>query len=140
MLTPEHSSPHCMAKWGLSGFNGGQANRFENLNCSHGPWSLFACLMHSPHPHSAKHGKGTAFGDQRIVALVSVLQTMIITHFRLYYLVRIVLRTYTAFFVAVINSSLSFLCAPSSAVNSTFSDWGYSPLTPLGNTPLSGAD
>ena len=27
-LTPEHSSPHCVAEWGVSGFNG-QANGFE---------------------------------------------------------------------------------------------------------------
>ena len=33
-LTPEHSSPHCMAGWGVSGFNG-QANGFEPS-----PWTL----------------------------------------------------------------------------------------------------
>ena len=40
-LTPKHSSPHWVAKWGVSGFNG-QVNRFENLNCRFGPQSLFA--------------------------------------------------------------------------------------------------
>ena len=75
-LTPEHSSPHCMAKWGVSGFNG-QANGFNNLNCRRGPRSLFACPLHPPHPHSVKQGKGTAFGDQRTVGLVSVAQTTI---------------------------------------------------------------
>ena len=35
-LTPKHSSPHCVAEWGVSGFNG-RANRFENLNCRRGP-------------------------------------------------------------------------------------------------------
>ena len=39
-LTPEHSSPHCVAEWGVGGFNG-QANGFENLNCHRGPQSLF---------------------------------------------------------------------------------------------------
>ena len=41
-LTPEHSSPHCVAEWGVSGFNG-LANRFENLNCRCGPRSLVHC-------------------------------------------------------------------------------------------------
>ena len=79
---PKHSSPHCVAKWRVSGFNM-QANGFENLNCRRGPRSLFACPLHPPHLHSAKHGKGTVFGDQCIVALVSVPQTTIITNVRL---------------------------------------------------------
>ena len=81
-LTHEHSSPHCVAEWGVNGFNG-QGNGFENLNCRHVPWSLFACPLHLPHPHSVEQGRGTAFGDQRIVALVSVPQTTIITNVRL---------------------------------------------------------
>ena len=55
---------------GVTGFNG-QANGFENLNCRRGPQSLFACPLHSSHPHSGTQGKGTTFGDQRITALVS---------------------------------------------------------------------
>ena len=70
-LTPKHSSPHCVAEWGVSGFNG-RANGFENLNCRRGPRTLFTCPLHPPYPHSAKRGKGTVFRDQRIVALVSV--------------------------------------------------------------------
>ena len=70
-LTPEHSSPHCVAEWGVSGFNG-QANGFEKWNCGCGPWSMFACPLHPPHPHSVKQGKGTVFGDQRAVELVFV--------------------------------------------------------------------
>ena len=41
MLTPKHSSLHCVAKWGVSGFNG-RANGFKNLNCHRGPWSPFS--------------------------------------------------------------------------------------------------
>ena len=52
-LTPELSSPHCVARWGVGGF--------ENLNCRCGPRSPFACPLHPPHPHSAKHGKGSAY-------------------------------------------------------------------------------
>ena len=74
--------PHCVAEWRVSGFNG-QEKGFENLNCRRGPWSLFACLLHPPHPHSAKQGKGTAFGDQCIVAIVFVPQTKVITNVRL---------------------------------------------------------
>ena len=59
-----------MAEWGVSRFNG-QANGFEDLNCCCGPRSLFACPLYPPHPYSAKQGKLTPFGDQRIVALVS---------------------------------------------------------------------
>ena len=81
-LTPEHSSPHCVAEWGMRRFSG-QVNGFENLNCRRGPRSLFACPLHPPHPNWAKQGKGTALGDQRIVALVSLPQTMIITNVRL---------------------------------------------------------
>ena len=82
VLTPELSSPHWVAEWGVSGFNG-QVNGFENLNCRRGPRSLFVCLLHPPHPHCAKQGKGTAFGNQHSVALVSMPQTTIITNNRL---------------------------------------------------------
>ena len=37
-----------------------------------------------PHPHLAKPGKGTVFGDHGIVALVFVVQTTIITDVRLF--------------------------------------------------------
>ena len=79
-LTPKHSSPHCVAEWGVSRFNG-QAISFTNLKCCHGHWSLFACPLHPPHPYSAKQGMLTSFGDQRIVALVP--QTTIITSSRM---------------------------------------------------------
>ena len=48
------------------------------------PWTLVpsVCLLHPPHPHLAKQGKGMVFGDQRIAALVSVLQTTIIIRIR----------------------------------------------------------
>ena len=81
-LTPEHSSPHCVAQWRVSAFNG-QANGFENMNCGHGPRSLFMCPFYPPHLCSAKQGKGTAFRDQHIAALVFVSQTTIITNVRL---------------------------------------------------------
>ena len=63
--TPEHSSPHCVAKWGVSGFKW-QANRFENLSCRRGPRSLFAYPLHPPHPHFGETGQvngvwGSAF-------------------------------------------------------------------------------
>ena len=83
VLTPKHSSPHCVAEWGVSGFHG-QANGFEILNCRRGPRSPFACPLHPPHLLSAKHGKGTAFGNYRIVALLSILQTTITTNVRLF--------------------------------------------------------
>ena len=61
MLTPEHSYPHCVAEWGVSG--NGQVNRLENLNYRRGPQSLFACPLHPPHPYSAKQGKGIVQGS-----------------------------------------------------------------------------
>ena len=75
-LIPEHSYPHRVAKWGAT-------NRFENLKYCRGPKFLFACPLHPPHPHSIKQGKGTAFGDQRIVTLVFEPQTTIIINVRL---------------------------------------------------------
>ena len=61
-LTPEHSSPHCVAEWGVSRFNG-QANGFENLNCCRGPQSLFVCPVHPPHPHSARIRRNRQFNS-----------------------------------------------------------------------------
>ena len=75
-LIPEHSYPHCAAKWGAT-------NRFENFKYCRGPKFLFACPLHPPHPHSIKQGTGTAFGDQRIVTLVFGPQTTIIINVRL---------------------------------------------------------
>ena len=81
-FTHEHSSSHCVAEWGVSRFKG-QANGFENLNCRRGSLVSVRMSVAPTHLHSAKQGKGTAFGDQRIVALVSVPQTMKITNVRL---------------------------------------------------------
>ena len=69
-MTPEHFSPHCVAEWQGSGLNG-QAIGFENLNYRRGP--RFRSRVRCSHPILilVKQGKGTAFGDQRIVALVS---------------------------------------------------------------------
>ena len=77
-LTPENSSPHCVAECGVSGFNG-HGNRFENLNCFRGPRSLFACPLLPSHLHLTKRDNG----DQRIGELVSVLQTTIFTNVEL---------------------------------------------------------
>ena len=55
-LTPKHSSPNCVAEWGVSGFNG-QANRFEHLNFRCGPRSLFACPLHPWWPIPSAFGE-----------------------------------------------------------------------------------
>ena len=55
------------------------SHRIWKFQLSPWTWSLFAYLLHPP----PKQGKGTVFGDQRIVVLVSVPQTMIITNVRL---------------------------------------------------------
>ena len=48
------------------------------------PWTPVPVrVLHPLHPHSVKRGKGTAFGDQSTVALVSAPQTTIITNVRL---------------------------------------------------------
>ena len=78
-LTPEHSSPHCVAEWGV--FNW-QANGLENLNCRRGTLVPVRVSLASTSSTFREQGKGTAFGDQRIVALVSMPQTTIITNVR----------------------------------------------------------
>ena len=60
-LTPEHSSPNCVTKWGVSGFNG-QANKIENFELS--PMDPGPCSrVHCTHPirgiSASKQGKGT---------------------------------------------------------------------------------
>ena len=86
-LTPEHSSPHCVAELGVSGFNG-QVSGCENLNRRRRPRSL---LTVAPTQSAfGKTGQGNSIQvspwcstSYRGVALVSVPRTTIITNVRL---------------------------------------------------------
>ena len=81
MLTPEDSSPHCVAKWGVSGFN----EEANDLKILLSPWIPVPVHM-SVAPTSSAFGKtwqGNSVQGQRIVALVSMPQTTIVVNVRL---------------------------------------------------------